>query len=293
MKLKPLHPVIEQPTSIDGVAVVITHIGRAPSGLPPVRASVWNGRQLASDVLDLDRASHRQRLAKAASTADPETIPDPAVVEVALLECAEALQAVISDPEHAAAEVPQDGQLSANFPGLIDVVVDGDDGLAFLLVDPSGEHGVSVVSVVSPSEGSDDLRPFVPPPARGLPWRLPRAAEVLRYLEPGVDSSIALFDTLVICLKQHALLLKGPGAYADAYCVFLAAWLFHTYLLEVAAYSAMVAFTAVPERGKSRTGRTLTYIARRGVHTETLREANLFRDSQDRGATLFLDCKDL
>jgi hypothetical protein len=293
MKLRPLHPVIEQPTAIDGVAVIISHVGRAPSGLLRARAGVWNGRQLASDVIDLDRAAHRQRLAKAASKADPEMIPDPAPVDAALLECAEALQASINDPKHRPSERPPDGQPSANFPDLVDVVIDDDAALAFLVVDPSGQHGVSVVSVVSPAEGGDDLRPFVPPPARGLPWHLPRAAEVLRYLEPGADSGSALFDDLVTCLKLHALLPGGPGGHSDAYYVLLAAWEFHTYLLEVAAYSAMLAFTAVPERGKSRTGRTLTYIARRGIHTETLREANLFRDSQDRRATLFLDCKGL
>ena len=165
MKLRQLDPVIEQPTSIDGVAVVISHIGRAPSGLPRVRAGVWNGRQLASDVIDLGRAAHRQRLAKAASKADPETIPDPAIVETALLECAEALQASSNDPEHVAGEVPKDGQPSANFPSLVDVVVDSDGDLCVLVVDSRSRNGVSVVSVVSPSEGDDDLRPFVPPPA--------------------------------------------------------------------------------------------------------------------------------
>jgi hypothetical protein len=291
VKLKPLDPIIEQPTGIDGVAVLITHLGRASNGLPRVRASVWNGRQLAEDLIEPDRAAHRQRLAKAASKADPATIPDPALVEAALLECAEALQAVLSTPGESELRSSEDGRPSANFPGLVDVVL-GDE-LAFLVVDSGGEFGVSVVSVYSVCEGGTDAETLVPPPARGLPWLLPRAAEVLRYLQPGVDSSERLFDDLVTSLREHFLLPQGPGSHADAYYELLAGWLFHSYLLEVAAYSPIIAFTAVPERGKSRTGRTLTYVTRRGVHTETLREANLFRDSQDRGATLFLDCKGL
>ena len=77
---------------------------------------------------------------------------------------------------------------------------------------------------------------------------------MLRYLEPGADRGSAFFDDLVTCLKLHALLPAGPRGHADAYYLLLAAWEFHTYLLEVAAYSAMIAFAAVPERGKSRTG---------------------------------------
>jgi hypothetical protein len=115
---------------------------------------------------------------------------------------------------------------------------------------------------------------------------------VLRYLEPGADTALQLFDDLVETLKRHALLPSITG-HPAAYYELLAAWEFHTYALEVADYSPEIGFFAVPERGKSRTGRTLSYIARRGVHSETVREANLFRVSEHLGGTLFLDCKDL
>ena len=58
-------------------------------------------------------------------------------------------------------------------------------------------------------------------------------------------------------------------------------------------YLPMILFYAVPERGKSRTGKAITYISYRGVHVVDLREANLFRFSQNLKATLFCDVMDL
>src|SRR4030067_2586284 len=55
----------------------------------------------------------------------------------------------------------------------------------------------------------------------------------------------------------------------------------------------MILFYAVPERGKTRTGKAAIYIAYRGVHCVDLREANLFRFAQDLRATLFIDIMDL
>src|SRR5205814_583731 len=138
---------------------------------------------------------------------------------------------------------------------------------------------VSAVKSHVPESGPDAGATLVPPPSRSLPWLLPRASEVLRYLEPGADDDAPLFADVVACVKRHAL-LPTLRLHADAYYDLCAAWVLHTYYMEVAAYSPMLAFYAVPERGKSRTGRALIYLARRGIHTETLREANLFRDSQ-------------
>ena len=55
----------------------------------------------------------------------------------------------------------------------------------------------------------------------------------------------------------------------------------------------MLLFFAVPERGKSRTGKSITYISYRGIHVVDLREANLFRFSQNLKATIFFDLMDL
>src|SRR2546428_389200 len=52
-------------------------------------------------------------------------------------------------------------------------------------------------------------------------------------------------------------------------------------------------FDGPPEFGKTRTGKGIIYAARRGIHTETLREPNFIREARDRNATIFLDVMDL
>jgi hypothetical protein len=68
-----------------------------------------------------------------------------------------------------------------------------------------------------------------------------------------------------------------------------------TYLQDHAGiqYFPILLFFAVPERGKSRTGRTVTYISYRGIHVIDLRESNLFRYSGNLGASLFFDIMDV
>jgi hypothetical protein len=58
-------------------------------------------------------------------------------------------------------------------------------------------------------------------------------------------------------------------------------------------HSPELVFDAVAERGKSRTGKAITHVAMRGLRTETLREANIFRWSEDLGATIFFDVLNL
>jgi hypothetical protein len=55
----------------------------------------------------------------------------------------------------------------------------------------------------------------------------------------------------------------------------------------------MLLFWSAPERGKSRTGKAVAYCSYRGLHIVDLREANLFRYSQDFHSTLFIDMMDL
>jgi hypothetical protein len=289
MKLRKLEAPIEKLVGAEGVSVFISHVGVGRSGLPVARATVWNGQVLACAVAELDKADERRKLVKEACSADPETLSDPAVLETALRECAEALH------QHAPAQVSglksgdADGRPSARFDGLVDIVAHEDGEPVFLVLDPAGDCGVSIVEAYTPESGPDAGITLVPPPARSLPWLLPRGAEVLRYITAGGDDDAELFADIVACLKRHARLPTLTSC-PDAYYELCAAWEFHTHYLEHARYSPMLAFYAAPERGKSRTGRTLSYVARRGIHTETLREANLFRDSQDRGATLFIDC---
>ena len=58
-------------------------------------------------------------------------------------------------------------------------------------------------------------------------------------------------------------------------------------------YCPYLLFYAVPERGKSRTGKSVAYVAFRGIHLIELREANIFRYSQHLHGTLFFDLMDV
>ena len=58
-------------------------------------------------------------------------------------------------------------------------------------------------------------------------------------------------------------------------------------------YSPILWLFAVPERGKSRTGKGMIYVARRGVHVESLRDAYLVRIAENLQASVFFDVMNL
>jgi len=173
--------------------------------------------------------------------------------------------------------------LTAHFKNLVDLV-ESDGKPAFLVK----EDGVPRVLFKIELDG----KPCFPPPKDQIPWLLPRADKVIEYfnvskkLEP-FEADISLFEDLI---TYHRGISELPD---KEYYVLLASWVMHTYLMESFHYSPILLFFAVPERGKSRTGKGLIYVAYRGVHTETLNEANLFRWSENHRASLFLDVRDL
>lgn len=129
-----------------------------------------------------------------------------------------------------------------------------------------------------------------PPPREALSYCIPSAGQVFYWFmadKNRPDSDNKIFYDLVKFFKKVSYLPTENHYYL------LAWWVMHTYLYERFNTSPILAFYAVPERGKSRIGRALTSVSYRGVETETLREASLFRWSQDLGATIFLDVKDI
>jgi hypothetical protein len=127
---------------------------------------------------------------------------------------------------------------------------------------------------------------YCPPPREQIPFKsLPRAVEVLRYY--GVDSDSKLYDDL---FEYHKGISELPS---DDYYNLLVMWDFHTYLLEPVQYSPYIWFYAIPERGKSRTGKGCIYVAYRGIHVESLRDAYLIRVANDLKATIFFDVMEL
>jgi hypothetical protein len=132
----------------------------------------------------------------------------------------------------------------------------------------------------------------VPPPRRQMPWLLPRADEVQRYHEryrhePAEVINAHLFDDLA---RYHQNLSELPGV---EYYDLIAAFDFHTHCLESCEYSPIICLFAVPERGKSRTGKSIINVCYRGLHVESLRESYIFRMSDRFQATLFFDVMDI
>ncbi|MDX9822648.1 MAG: hypothetical protein RBT20_11990, partial [Syntrophales bacterium] len=166
---------------------------------------------------------------------------------------------------------------SAYFPGLVDLVLD-DEGKVSFLVKDGNNLAVKRDHII-------DGKKMIPPQKSKLIWLLPRAAEVLKHLWNDTDARV--FADLVSYFKTISEL---PD---ENHYLFLAAYVMHTYLVDEVEYSPMVWFYAIPERGKTRTGKAMTYASFRGVHIITLREAHIIRLAKDLRATLFIDVSDL
>jgi DNA primase catalytic core len=172
---------------------------------------------------------------------------------------------------------------SALFDGLVDIVEE--DGRPAFLLQEGGK-----LSVATQVEREGVL--YVPPPKENIPWLLPRAEEVLEFYEcrmgrPAWKSDGDLYEEL---LNYHKEISELPS---EEFYDLIVAWDLHTYLIEAAQYSPEICFFAIPERGKSRTGKGMIYVAYRGIHVESLREAYLLRVPRDLQASLFFDVRDI
>ncbi len=165
----------------------------------------------------------------------------------------------------------------ALFPALVDLV-DDEGKAAFLIKDTCGDLRV---------ESTIDLDgvQYMPPPKEHLPFLLPRAEQCLTHYQPDDQS---LFDDLLTYFKRFSFLPADQWQIIGLYTL-------ASYLQDHADlhYQAMLLFYAVPERGKSRTGKAITNVSYRGVHLVDMRETNIFRYSGNLGATIFFDIMDL
>lgn len=171
---------------------------------------------------------------------------------------------------------PSKPETSALFDGLIDVVDLA--GKPMYLMNTG--QGFEVIE-----KWSDKDKELVPPQKDRIPWQLPDAESVLDYIEN--DSDERLFDDLVAYHKEVSEL---PD---ERYYSLLAAWDMHTYLLEKFEHSPMICLYAVAERGKTRTGKAMTYVAYRGMHVESVNPSNIFRMADASRLTLFIDAMDI
>lgn len=178
---------------------------------------------------------------------------------------------------------PNDGKPLplARFPELVDLV-DDEGTVKFLL--RSGDNGTGLHI---DEEHTIDRQVYVPPGKEFIPWLLPRADNIRKAYES--DTPKPLYADLI---NYYQSLSDLP---ATTHYDLLVAFTFHTYTLDFpdVTHSPELVLDAVPERGKSRTGKAISHVTMRGLRTETLREANIFRWSEDLGATLFFDVMNL
>ena len=165
------------------------------------------------------------------------------------------------------------------FPGLVDIVEDN-GGSAFLIKEKDS------LKITKRIEKDDVI--YLPPPKEYIPWLLPTGERILDYygLDKALDNKTAdsfLYDELV---SYHKAISEFPSL---EYYDLIAAWILHTYLLESIKYSPIICLFAIPERGKTRTGQGMIYLAYHGIHVESLRDAYLVRVANDLKASLFFD----
>lgn len=170
-----------------------------------------------------------------------------------------------------------DSAQSAYFPGLVDICRNDDGQLVYAIV-KNGE-------LIFAPEHSSETETFTIPAQKHFKFTIPRAAEVLRYFNQEDNN---LYDDLLHYLKRFSALDHEQWAIVAHYVLL-------TYLHDHPNidYCAYLLFYAVPERGKSRTGKSVTYVAFRGIHLVELRQATLFRFSERMHGTMFLDLLDV
>ncbi len=166
---------------------------------------------------------------------------------------------------------------SAWFDGLVDIVLEDDGKHVFLVKD----DGVLVTK--DKHETSETI--LIPPKADKIIWNVSSVSRVIEHYTS--DNDVQLFDDLV---KYHKTISELPS---ESHYKYIAAWVMHTYLFDNCEYSPINWLYAIPERGKSRTGKGCIYVAWRGIHVITLKEAHIIRLATDQRATIFFDIMDL
>jgi hypothetical protein len=171
----------------------------------------------------------------------------------------------------------KDIKLAACFPGLIDVC-EAEDGQLLYLVCQNEEFLLLESAMVNGSE-------VMPPEKEHFPFLLPQAETVMEYI--NLDD-VDLYDDVLTYLKRFSALDDHQWAVV-AHFVFLTYMHDHKEIF----YCPILLFHAVAERGKSRTGKSVSYLSYRGIHLSELREANILRYCENLKSMLFFDIMDV
>ncbi len=170
-------------------------------------------------------------------------------------------------------------EYTAKFDYLIDLVLQNDKP-AFLAKNADKLEIWNHVEI----EG----KTFHPPEPAAIPFLVPDAEEVIEayQLESQISTETADLATFEALIQYHKDISELP---TERHYLLLAAWDIHTYFQDQLQYSPIICLYAVPERGKSRTGKSMINVAYRGMHVESLREAYILRVAEYFQASLFID----
>jgi DNA primase catalytic core len=190
------------------------------------------------------------------------------------------MRAIRKDLKHLAKEDREDsGQdrdrvLSTLPPGIIDLVL-LDGTIAYLLKEDEHDGHYVEASVID-----DSGRVMIPPSREGIPFDLLPADGILKHKG---DQDHPLYWDVVNKLKGISMLPSERHYHLSAVFVFF------SYLWESFQYYPYLWFFGLPERGKSRIVKALIRLSFRGLYSETLNEAYLFRFADLFRGTLALD----
>ena len=166
---------------------------------------------------------------------------------------------------------------SLNFPELVDVTLDLDGKVIYLV---KKQKKLSIARQWITKNGI-----LIPPPKNCLPYELVDVRDVLYHYHSKMHDD--LFDRVSNYFHKASYL-------EDEKHLIVSLYVFLTYLQNHKDINHLpeIMFFAVPERGKSRTVKAMTYISFRGIHLVSVLPASIFRFSQNHQATLFFDVMD-
>lgn len=165
---------------------------------------------------------------------------------------------------------------SINFHELVDVALDLEGNIVYLI---KKQKKLLIVRQWASKDGI-----LIPPPQKLLPFEIVKVTDVLYHYHTKMNDDLTLFDRV-------SKYLHGASYLTEEHHLIACLYVFQTYLQSHndIDYMAEILFFNVPERGKSRTGKAMSHIAYRGIHTVNALPASIFRNSNDLQGTIFFD----
>ena len=222
--------------------------------------------------------SNRPNLNKAAESLKEDLGIDPDRARKLLIDAIKVARRVMMTEPEVPDEPPGKPIISARLPDLVDVVADAEGKPVYLFVTPTGLESAYHLDL-------DGVR-YVPPELVHFPYKLVLEADVRGAFALDTDSQ--LFTDLLV---WHQKASKLPS---EAHYQLFGLFVLLTWLADRVDYALYLALESRDtERGKSRQAQGTAWICYRGIYTETLQEANLFRWADSLQATLVFDVRDL